>query len=138
MEKMTDAEILEMGHRRARTYRHDDEPKNIGYGFDRATLLDLARAIESKAEANMAEAIGAGGVSALMPARPDSAARKIVANLLHRHRFARRMYRQNARDRPDDLMVGEWAHENEAWNAYASSKKILFFLFATDLGVTHE
>ena len=107
--------------------------EKIAWGSDSALMREAAAEIE-RLNAEL-ESIGAGGVSALMPARPDSTARKIVANLLHRHRFARRMYRQNARDRPDDLMVGEWAHENEAWNAYVSSKKILF---ATDLGATHE
>ena len=79
-----------------------------------------------KAEATLAESVGAGGVSALVPAARDASdARPIVAHLLHRHRFARRLYRQAGRDWPSDANLSEWAHENEAWNAYVSSKQLL-------------
>lgn len=54
-------------------------------------------------------------------------ARKIVANLAWRYRFARTLYRQECnKDYSVQIRARMESSMYEAWNAYVTSKKILF------------
>ena len=57
----------------------------------------------------------------------DQTARKIVANLAHRYRFARMLAnKERAKDYSVQLRARAESVENEAWNALQASKRILY------------
>lgn len=63
-----------------------------------------------------------------MTPQQEALARKIVANLAHRYRLARKCANL-ARDKDHPTAIFRWqyeAMENEAWNALQASKRILY------------